>query len=356
MKYLFIFMSTLILSACDKPQPAQQTPRPALVVTVGNETAAAPTILVGEVRSRFESAQGFRIAGKIIERRVDVGNIVKQGQLLARLDNVDTGLSSQAAYAQVKAAEADLALAQAELDRQRQLYERKFVSSQALDIQEAQFKSAAARVKQARAQAAVTGNQSRYTDLLAERDGVVTEIRAEPGQVVEAGEVIARIAVPVNMEVAIGVPESRMTGIEVDTPAEVRLWADPSKVYQGKVRELAPAADSITRTFQVRVALPEADSSVRLGMTAGVRFYHQDSNDLLLPTPAVTERDGQHVVWVVDPQSGQVHPRPVQTGAFREDGVIVRQGLQKGEQVVVAGVQTLIPGQVVRPTPVESRP
>lgn len=355
MKRLFILLMLSLLAACDQPLPPPPIPRPALVVTVGTHTAKAPTILIGEVRSRFESAQGFRIDGKIVERRVDVGNSVTKGQVLARLDNTDTGLSSQAANAEARAAEADRVLAQAELERYRQLYTRKFVSSQALDIKEAQFKSAAAKVKEARARAAVTGNQSRYTDLLAERDGVITEIRAEPGQVVEAGETIVHIAVPGSKEVAIAVPESTMSGVLIDTVAEVRLWADPSTVYRGKVREVAPAADSVTRTFQVRVALPGADSRVRLGMTAGVRFYHQDRDDLLLPTPAVTRRDGQNIVWVVDPQNGQVQPRAVQTGAFREDGVIVTQGLHDGEQVVVAGVQTLVPGQAVRPVPVESR-
>ncbi|MDD1621399.1 MAG: efflux RND transporter periplasmic adaptor subunit [Methylococcaceae bacterium] len=355
MKRLFIPLMLPLLAGCDQPLPPPPIPRPALVLTVGTHTAKAPTILVGEVRSRFETAQSFRIDGKIVERRVDIGDSVKKGQLLARLDNIDTGLSSQAANAQTRAAEADLALAEAELERYRQLHARKFISSQALDIQEAQFKSAAAKVKQARAQAEVSGNQTRYTDLLAERDGVVTEIRAEPGQVVETGEVIARIAVPNRMEVAIAVPESRMDGIAVGTAAEVRLWADSASVYHGKVREVAPAADSVTRTFQVRVALPEAGNKVRLGMTAGVGFHQQDNGALLLPTPAVTRRDGQNIVWVVDAQSGQVQPRVVQTGAFREDGVIVTQGLHDGEQVVVAGVQTLVPGQIVRPVSVENR-
>lgn len=346
----------LLLIACDKSAPIPPTPRPALVVTVGKRTAAAPTILVGEVRSRYESAQGFRIDGKIIERKVDVGAIVSKGQLLAKLDSIDTGLSTQAAQAEVHAADADLALAEAELNRYRQLNVRKFVSDQALDIQEAKFRAAAAKVKQLSTQAAVTGNQSRYTQLLAERDGVVTEIRAEPGQVVKAGEVIVRIAVPNSKEVAIAVPESRMAGIAEGVPAEVRLWANFNTVYQGKVREVAPAADSVTRTFQVRVAMPAVDSAVRLGMTAGVRFYHQGDNDLLLPTTAVTQRDGQSVVWVVKPDTGEVQPRAVKTGVFREDGVTISDGLHAGEQVVVAGVQTLIPGQVVRATETRSQP
>lgn len=353
---VLLTMLPLLLIACEKSTPPAPAPRPALVVTVGDRTAVAPTVLIGEIRSRYESAQSFRIDGKIIERKVDVGAVVGKGQLLAKLDSMDTGLSSEAAQAEARAAEADLALAEAELNRYRQLNVRQFVSDQALDIQEAKFKAAAARVKQMRAQAQVTGNRSRYTDLLAERDGVVTEIHAEPGQVVEAGEVIARIAVPSSKEVAIAVPESRMAGITVGMAAEARLWANPNSVYQAKVREVAPAADSVTRTFQVRVALPAADSSVRLGMTAGVRFYHRDSNDLLLPTAAVTQRDGQPVVWVVNPSNGEVQPRAVQTGVFREDGVTISDGLRNGEQVVVAGVQTLVPGQIVRATETRSLP
>ncbi len=354
MKALLVLTMGLILSGCEQPQPAAPATRPALVMTVGDRTQASPTILIGEVRSRYESAQGFRIAGKIIKRYVDSGARVAKNQLIAKLDNQDTGLTTKAAQAQVLAAEADLALAKAELARHQQLYQRHFISKQALDIQEAKQQSAAALVKQSRAQAAVSNNQSIYTDLLAEQDGVITEIRAEPGQVVAAGEVITRIAALDTLEVAIDIPESRMRGIAIDTPAEIRLWADPSRQYQGKVREVAAAADSVTRTFQVRVALPATDDQVRLGMTAGVRFYALDNDELLVPLSAVTQLEGKTVVWVFDPQNQQVQPRTVQTGMFREDGVIVTQGIQTGEQLVAAGVQTLVPGQIVRPIPMQS--
>ena len=353
MNYLPWIAAGLLLAACDHAPPPESAPKPALVVTVGGRTSDAPTILVGEVRSRYETGQGFRINGKIVERYLDVGASVSKGQVIAKLDNIDSGLSTQAAQAQVSAAEAELALAEAELERHRQLYQRKFVSHQALDVQEAQFKAAAARVNQVRAQAAVTGNQARYTQLQADRDGVITEIRAEPGQVVSAGEVVVRIAVPDTLEVAIAVPESRMNGVAVGTPAEIRLWADPGTVYRGKVREVAPSADSVTRTFQIRVALEDGGRPLRMGMTAGVRFYHQDNRDFLLPLSAVTQRDGQPVVWVVDGRNGQVQPRVVGTGMFREDGVLISGGLAAGEQVVVAGVHTLVPGQIVRPVPSE---
>lgn len=355
MKTQLLAVIALLLTACEQPAPVQTAPRPALVVTVGERTIAPPTILVGEVRSRYESAQGFRIAGKIVERYVDVGANVRKNDVLAKLDSMDTGLSAQAARAEVSAAEADLELARAELDRHRQLHERKFVSDQGLDIEEAKFKAMAARVKHARAQAAVSGNQTRYTELRADRDGVITGIYAEPGQVVNAGDVIAHIAVPETLEVVIAVPESRMDGVSVDMPAEIRLWADPNITYQGKVREVSPAADSATRTFQIRIAFDSIDSKLRMGMTAGVRFYHQDSHDYLLPLPAVTQRDGRYVVWIVDPRTGQVQPKPVETGMFREDGVLVKAGLAEGDQVVIAGVHTLVPGQVVRPQTTRSQ-
>ncbi len=344
-----IIMLALSLAACEHPAPPPAPPRPALTMVVGASTSTTPTGLVGEIRPRFESAQSFRIAGKITQRLVEVGTLVKKGQVLARLDAADTGLTAQAAVAGIRAAEADFALAQAEFNRQKQLHARKFISSSALDTHEAQYKSAAAHLEQTRAQAAVASNQSRYTALVAERDGVVTEIRAEPGQVVEAGEVVARVAVPGEVEAVIAVPESRMAGVVPGAPALVRLWAAREKAYTGKIREVAPAADTATRTFLVRVSILDADTAMRLGMTAGVKLASAGDESLLLPSAAVTQIKGQNVVWVVDANKQQVQPRNVTTGAFREDGVLVLSGLSAGERIVIAGVHTLISGQVVRP-------
>jgi membrane fusion protein, multidrug efflux system len=356
MKQLLIILPLAVLTACDHSPPPPSPPRPALIMVAGVTAGGASMGLVGEIRPRYESAQGFRIDGKIVERLVDVGARVHKGQLLTRLDPADTGLAALAAQADVRAAEADQALAEAELDRQRRLYDRKFISRSALDIRETQFKAATARVQQARAQAALSGNQSHYAALAADRDGVITEIRAEPGQVVKSGEVVVRIAGTQEREAVVAVPESRMAGIAPGVPAEIRLWAARDKAYQGKVREVAPAADNVTRTFQVRVSIPDADAAVQLGMTAGVRFAGDDHSALLLPTQAVTQRNGQTVVWVVDAGNHQVQPRAVQAGAFREDGVLVTGGLAGGERVVIAGLHALVPGMVVRPVQSEPSP
>ena len=353
MKKLFILFALLFV-ACEQIEQPIHSIRPALVMTVDENATLPPTVLVGEVRSRYVSNQGFQIGGKIIERHVEIGSVVKKGQLLARLDNMDTNLSHQAAKARISAAEADLALVRANLDRQEQLFKNNFISAQALEIHQAQFDVALAQLKQARAQAAVIGNQSRYTHLLAERDGVITEIDAEPGQVVEAGEVIAQIAVPDFKEVVIAVPESKMGGVFVDAPAKIRLWIDPGKVYDGYVREIAPAADSVTRTFQVRVALTHPDNQIHLGMTAEVRLENQGDNIFFLPTNSVTQREGKNIVWIVDSQTNQVQPKEVRTGMFHEDGVFIVEGLQKGETIVIAGIHTLMPGQVIRPVSVQT--
>jgi RND family efflux transporter MFP subunit len=356
MRYFALALLFSLLAACQKPVEPPAPPRPALVIKAGANSSDTAMALVGEVRPRYESAQGFRIAGKIIQREVETGSMVRKGQVLVRLDAADTGLNAQAAQADVKVAEADLALAQSELDRQRKLYNEKFISASALDNREAQFKSASARAQQVRAQAAVSGNQSRYATLTADRDGVVTDIHAEPGQVVQAGEIIARIADPRQLEVVIAVPESRMTGVKPGESAVVRMWATRDHAYKAKVREVAPAADTATRTFQVKVSILDIDQSVRQGMTAGVRFADEQDSALLLPTSAVTQRDGKPVIWLVNPQDHTVRPREVSIGQFREDGVLITSGLTAGELVVVAGVHTLVPGQTVVPKQVGVQP
>ena len=353
-----VLILSLLLSACEKPIEPPPPPRPALVAVVGDTASDSHMVLVGEVKSRYESNQAFRIGGKIIERKVEVGSQVKKGQLLAKLDATDTHLNAQASMADIRSAEAGYALAKAEVERQRKLVEKKFISQSALDIHEAELKTSAARVQQAKAQAAISGNQSRYTALMADRDGVVTMIHAEPGQVVEAGESIAQITDTKQIEVLVAVPESRMAGLKLGDDVTIKLWADRAKIYNGKVREIAPAASSATRAFDVRVTINDSDEMVKLGMTAGVRFASATgagmSASLLVPTAALTQVDGKTVVWVIN-KNGIANLREVQAGAFTEEGVPIVSGLQVGEMVAIAGVHTLIKGQKVSPKVVESK-
>lgn len=358
MKSRWILLTVIaLLCACEEaPQPFKP-PRPALVMTVSDTSISNAMVLVGEVRPRYESSQGFRISGKIIERLVDVGAQVKKGQLLVRLDAVDSNLNAAAAVADVRAAEASHALAVAEFDRQRQLFERKFISASALDMQEAELKTSSARLAQVKARANVSGNQAKYANLTADRDGVVTAIRAEPGQVVEAGEAIVQIANLNETEVLVAVPESRMHQIKLHAPVSIKMWANQQRLYQGFVREVSPAADSATRAFNVRVVIKDADAEVKLGMTAGVRFddeAEQGSPRLLIPSSALTEIDGKKIVWVINPDN-KAQQREVVTGGFSEDGVLITKGLQPGERIAVAGVHTLVNNMLVTPVS-ESKP
>jgi RND family efflux transporter MFP subunit len=341
----------VLLVGCDKPVEPAAPPRPTLIMVVGDSSALNSMVLVGEVRPRYEASQSFRISGKIMERKVDVGAQVKKGQLIARLDAADVNLNAAAAMADVRSAEASHALAVAELERQRQLFARKFISASALDIREAELKTSAARLAQVKAQANVSGNQTRYANLIADRDGVVTMIRAEPGQVVEAGEAVVQIAILKETEVLVAVPESRMAEVQPGFPVTIKMWANPNKAYAGRVREIAPAADSATRAFNVRVSVTDADDMVKLGMTAGVKFNQQQaqqSQQLLIPLSALTEHNGKKLVWVIDADN-KAQPREVTAGEFSEQGVLITTGLQVGEKIAIAGVHTLVKGQHVKP-------
>ncbi len=348
-KILYLVAAVLILQACNKPEKQPIPPRPALVIVVGETAKEKSMALVGEVKSRYESNQSFRIDGKIIERKVEVGDIVKKGQLLARLDATDTRLSSQAAMADVLSAQANYDLAKAEVERQRILVEKKFISQSALDLQEAQLKTSAAKLQQAKAQAAVTGNQTKYTKLVADRNGVVTKIIAEPGQVVSAGEMIAQIVDTKQIEVLAAVPESRMAGLKLNDAVHITLWADHEKVYEGKIREIAPAASTETRAFDIRVAVINADEHIKLGMTVGLKFANGAEENIIIPSAAITQINSKNLVWVID-SNGIANMREVTIGQFTEDGVRILNGLNKNEMVAIAGVHTLIKGQKVKPS------
>ncbi len=341
----------VLLWGCGKQQTPSPPPRPALVMKAGSRATAGNASLAGEVRSRYVSSQSFRIGGKIIERKADIGDYVKKGQILAQLDPADTDLNVSAAQSDIRSAEANRALAATELVRYRQLSARKFVSASALDIKEAELKTADARLSQIKAQADITANQARYAYLKADRNGVVTSIQAEPGQVVGSGETVAQIADIKNLEVLIAVPESLMTHVKKDAAVTLKLWANPEKIYSGQVREISPSADSSTRTFNVRVSIHEPDETVKLGMTARVKFKNDDGpqdSGLLIPSAALTELNGKPSVWVID-SDNKAQPRQVEAGQFGEEGVLITGGLQAGELIAVAGVHTLIKDQPVKP-------
>ena len=338
-----------LLAGCAPKAVEAPRPRPVVTLVAGAQTAQRATVYSGEVRARYENDLAFRIGGKVVARHVEVGSAVSKGALLARLDAQDAQLAVESAAAQVAAIEADHTLARAELERYRALIEKKFVSQAVLDAKQNAFNATRARLEQARAQLAASRNQSGYTALYAERDGVITAVNIEPGQVVAAGQSVMRIARPEEKEVAVSVPEGRVAELREAKEVLVRLWANDGTVYRGRVREIAPYADPATRTFAARITIENADGKVALGMTANVVLPRNGkADDLLLPATALAQQDGRPAVWVVDPRSRTVHLRPVEVSAYREDGVAVSSGLSGGEIIVAAGVHKLVTGQAVR--------
>ena len=338
------------LQACAPEVPPVEGPRPVLSQLV--QASAGPDnldgigVYTGEVRARHEAEVAFRVGGKLVARRVDVGAVVHAGSVLGQLDDADFRLHRDAAQAAVRSTEADFRLAEAELARQRKLLEKRFISRAVLEQHEAAFKASQARWAQAQAQFELSRRQVDYAALTADRDGVITAVLAEVGQVLGAGQGVFRLAQPAEKEVLIYVPETRLTDLG-SGELGVRLLADPHLVLRGRLRELAPSADAATRTFAARVTILDAPAAVGLGMTASVISPGARAK-FILPLGALTQLDGQPVVWLVDPQTHQVQPRVVEVAEYREDGVALSAGVHAGERVVVAGVHKLHAGELVR--------
>jgi multidrug efflux system membrane fusion protein len=347
---LAVAMLAVALGACGAKEPTAPVVRPVQLAQVAVGNATSTSVFAGEVKPRHETDLGFRIAGKLIERSVDVGARVKKGQVLARLDPADVGLQAEAAKAQVAAAETEYRFAQAEYQRYQDLYREKFISASALDAKRNTLDANRAKYEQASANLAVSRNQASYASLVAGEDGVVTAVSAERGQVVTAGQPVIRIAREDEREVAISVPENRVGELKAAQKLVAVLWAKPDKVYAARVREVSPAVDAVTRTFAVRVTIIDPDPAVQWGMTANVALLAQDpAGTALLPLTSIYHKDGKPAVWRYDPASHQVQLVPVAVGQYREDGVVVTSGVAQGDWIVAAGVHKLVQGQVVRP-------
>ena len=342
-------ISLMALAACgEKAQPPEPQITMVLPFSVDMGAGFNHAEYSGEVKPRHETALAFRVGGKLIERRVELGDLVIAGQVLARLDPADLAQSQKSAEALLAAAEADKAFAHAEAERYRGLKAQQFVSAAALDAKETALKAAAEKVHAAAAQKRLAANQSNYAVLASDNAGVVSAVLAESGQVVAAGQAVVKVARTDEKEVLIALPENQVNELAKAGEVTVTLWAAPDKSYRGRVREIAPQADPVTRTYAARVAILNADANVRLGQTARILLTSTSAAGLtLIPLGSVFQQGKQPAVWMIG-SDGRVHLRPVQVAAWREDGVAVKGGLTEGERIVAAGAHKLVEGQVVR--------
>lgn len=347
-------LPVLWLAACTQA-PAPTPVRPALVAQARSGGPGVEAY-AGEVRAREEPQLAFRIPGKVLRRLVDSGARVKAGQPLAELDPADVRLQSEADRAALSAAEADLALARSEAERYRNLADRQLVSRSLYDARVAQLRVAESRARQARSAVNASANQVGYAVLRAPRAGVIAQRLAEAGQVVAAGQPVFVLAVDGEREVLISVPEQQLARFPVGRALAVELWSAPGRRLAGILREISPAADPLTRTFAARVSFDSGALAAELGQSARVYAPVEGTGGLRIPLSALTQTQGRKAVWVVDPASSRVHLRPVQTGAYGEDGVPVLAGLKPTDWVVSAGAHLLLENERVAPVDRDNRP
>ena len=352
-RYVVRIAATLVLiaglSACGKEAAKAPEARVVNVVRVHPGSGSSEVAYSGDVRARYETNLSFRVAGKIVARNVEVGTVVRSGDVLARLDPEDQKLNAQSAQSQLAATQSEYDQIKADLERYSDLYKKEFISKADYDRRLSAFNVAQARLAQAKAQLSVTQNQTGYTALAADHAGVITAIQAEVGQVVAPGQAVMKLARTDDKEVVISIPENRLAELNGSKEIAITLWANPAMKYRGKVREVSPSADPVTRTYAAKISVLNPDTTMKLGMTANVYLTGARRGvSAMLPATALFQDNGKAAVWLVDPAASTVKLVPVEVGEYIEDKIAITAGLKQGDVVVRAGVHKLFAGEKVR--------
>jgi RND family efflux transporter MFP subunit len=347
---LSIAIAAALLSACGKHAPEAEAPRPVIAMPAKAADAAFVAQFPGEVHARYEMPLSFRVPGQLIAREAHLGDSVKKGQVLARIDDADAGRNQASAQAALEAAEHRLVFATQQRDRDDAQAKANLISQLQLDQTHDAYAAALAGRDQARQQLALAQNQSRYTTLVADRDGRITSEQAEIGQVVAAGQAVFGFAWSGERDVFFDVPEDRIAGVVVGQGAAVTLPAMPDRLLKGRVRDVSPAADPQARTYRVKLALDADAADVPLGMTARVALSTGAATaGVRLPATALFHQGEHPAVWVLRPNDSTLELRPVTVLRYSERDVLIDTGLHAGEQVVMQGVHTVTAGEKVTP-------
>lgn len=328
-----------------EPEQANYVPL-VRTLTVGTGTAQAEAVYPGEVKGRFESQLAFQASGKINRRLVNVGDRVSAGQVLMTLDPKDINQSMESANAQLASAISAQQLAATNAERYRSLYAQGAASRLVLDQYNNQLEAANAALRQAQANVNANSNQLEYTNLISDADGVIAAINGEVGQVVSSGSPMVTVVRDGEREIHIDMPEN--VAISVGQKALVTFWALQDVEVQGAVREIAPMADSVTRTYAVAVAVPNLPAEARLGMTAKVQLLRPNAapQEIIIPAIALYNVDNKQQVWLV--RSGHAQLQPVTVAGYTGNNVRIASGLAQGDVIITAGLSKLTPNQEVR--------
>jgi RND family efflux transporter MFP subunit len=330
-------------TVAQKPEPN----RPVLVATAHYEADTPERSFVGTIRPRIESDLGFRVAGKVAKRLVEVGERVEIGQPLATLDEVDLRLQAEQAEAEQRAATGVLAQAAAAETRAKNLKSSGWTTDAQLDQAKANADEARARLNRAERSVELTKNSLSYATLEADARGVVTATLIEPGQVVASGQTAIRVARLAEKEAVVAIPETLVDRARTGT-ATVALWSDPNKTYAARLREISPSADPATRTYLAKFSLPDAGDNVELGMTATLTLADPATERVArLPLSALFRQGGDPSLYVVD-DKGDVTLKPVKVKSYESNDVVIASGVEEGAKVVALGVQKIDASQKVR--------
>ena len=339
----------LALAGCnDSVAQKSEPPRSVLVATVHYQSQSPDRNFVGTVRPRIESDLGFRVAGKVARRLVEVGSLVEAGQPLVVLDEVDLKLQAEQADAEFRAATSVQAQAEAAETRSKELRAKGWATDAQMDQARATADEARARLNRAQRSVELNRNSLSYATLVADAPGVVTATLIEPGQVVASGQAAIRVARLAEKEVVVAIPETLLARAKADD-ARVSVWSEPGKQYVAKLRELAPAADPTTRTYLAKFSVPGAGDEVRLGMTATLVLSDvQSERAARLPLAALFNQGDGPSLYVADANTGALTLKRVSVKAYESKDVLISAGVEEGAKVVALGVQKLDPAQKVK--------
>lgn len=348
--YLPIMLAMTLVSSCQKKDDEHaEAPRPVLSI-LAKETSADTLRLTGTVEPRVQTELGFRILGRITSRKVDVGDLVKQGDVVASIDPLALELAVKSSQSDLFNANAQLANAVTTEQRQRTLALARTGTEAALEEAEQALRTAQASVAKAQASLDKAQEQLSYAELHAEFDGVVTATSAELGQVVSAGQTVVTIARPEERDAVVDIPQFAAETLKMGAPFDVSLQLDPMMSVRGTVREIAPAADTATRTQRTKIRLEAPPSEFRLGSTVNVVAADASEPRIVLPSSAIVDTDGALSVWVVDVAGQKVVRRSIKAdpASAQAATIAVSEGIEPGERIVVAGVYKLKDGQAIR--------
>lgn len=354
MRPLFVaalLSASVALVSCEKQEPPKKEDVAVSILKVRKDAVPRKVGVTGEIVARTQTTLSFRLAGRLKERTVDIGDHVVKGQLLARLDQEEQRVARVSAQADLDLAKSQFEQAQRSLERQRILFSNASTPRSALEKTEEAARIAQSNLDRAEVGLATADEQLSHTELRAKSDGTVTAVGVEIGQLVQPAQAVFSIAEDDGRDVRLQVSERLLLQADFreGAPVEVALLADPEVKTHGTVREFSPSVDPSTGTVAIKIALQDMPQRMSLGTSVLVATEARSTGSpkAMLPAQALTIDRGQPAVWIVDPQSRQVSLRSIKVDRYLNDSVILDAGIEDGDTVVVAGVQLLHPNQIV---------